>query len=49
MSKKNPKSKGQKVLIILAVIFAVLVLLLLGAYLFVSRALPHRTSAQVVR
>lgn len=49
MSKKNPKSKGKKALIVLAVIFAVLALLLLGAYLFVSRALPHRTSARVVR
>lgn len=49
MSKTNSKSKGKKALIVLAVIFAVLALLLLGAYLFVSRALPHRTSARVVR
>ena len=49
MSKTNPKSKGKKALIVLTVIFAVLALLLLGAYLFVSRALPHRTSARVVR
>lgn len=49
MRNIKSKSKGKKALMILAVIFAVILLLLLGAYLFVSRVVPLQFDVQTVK